>query len=247
MKAMILAAGLGTRLRPLTNDRPKALVSLGEYTLLEFAMRRLAQAGIRDFVINVHHFGEQIIEFCQQSRFAEFTIQISDERSQLLDTGGGMLAAATWLKDSDPFLVYNADILSDLDLLAMRDAHLKAGAIATLAVRNRSTSRYLRFTPSGKLCGWENRKTGAVRWCGEPQEDFQALAFSGIHWISPRIFDYFPRNQSVFSIIDVYLSLCDKEWVQGFDHSSGRWEDAGKLDSLERATLLAPEIPIYAR
>ncbi|MEO1713494.1 MAG: sugar phosphate nucleotidyltransferase, partial [Bacteroidota bacterium] len=138
MKAMILAAGLGTRLRPLTNDRPKALVSVGEYTLLEFAMRRLAQAGIRDFVINVHHFGDQIIEFCQQDRFSEFSIQISDERSQLLDTGGGILAASSWLYDSDPFLVYNADILSDLDLLAMRNAHVKAGAIATLAVRERS-------------------------------------------------------------------------------------------------------------
>ncbi|MEM1220606.1 MAG: nucleotidyltransferase family protein [Bacteroidota bacterium] len=247
MKAMILAAGLGTRLRPLTNDRPKALVSLGKYTLLEFAMRRLAQVGIRDFTINVHHFGDQIIKFCQQDRFEEFSIQISDERDELLDTGGGILAASSWLHDSDPFLVYNADILSDLDLIAMRDAHLKAGAIATLAVRDRSTSRYLRFTPAGKLCGWENRRTGAIRWCGEPKEDFKALAFSGIHWISPRIFDYFPSNQSVFSIIDVYLSLCDQEWVQGFDHSSGRWEDAGKLDSLERAKRLAPQIPIYAK
>lgn len=245
MKAMILAAGLGTRLRPLTNDRPKALVSLGPYTLLEFAMRRLAHFGIRSFVINVHHFGEQIIQFCQQPQFEAFNIQISDERQLLLDTGGGILAAKPWLQESDPFLVYNADILTDLDLLAMRETHLQSGAIATMAVRKRATSRYLRFTEHGRLCGWENRKTGAERWCGDPVANYTPLAFSGIHWLSPNVFSYFPQGQSVFSIIDVYLSMCGPEWVQGFDHSDDHWEDAGKLDSLERAKSLVPKIPIY--
>ena len=237
MKAMIFAAGLGTRLRPLTNDRPKALVEVGGYPLLEIAVRRLIAFGYQEIVVNVHHFAGLIEDFLQNNNNFGVTIHISDERDQLLDTGGGLKKAAQWLKGEEPFLVHNADILTSLDLNELRRVHKRSNALATLAVRNRQTSRYLMFDKEGLLSGWQNVKTGAQK-ISRSVTPLEPLAFSGIHLIEPRIFDYMPEKE-VFSIIDVYLEAARDASIVGFRHDSTEWLDVGKPDALAPAAKLA--------
>ncbi len=237
MKAMIFAAGLGTRLRPLTNDRPKALVEVGGYPLLEIALRRLLAFGYEEVVVNVHHFADQIEDFLQRNNNFGAVIHISDERKQLLDTGGGLRKAAKWLQGGDSFLVHNADILTDLDLHALRRAHDASGALATLAVRDRKTSRYLLFDEEGLLSGWKNANTGAEK-ISRAVPSTTALAFSGIQYLHPRLFDYMPE-QEAFSIIDVYLNAARSAKIAGFRHEHSQWLDVGKPDALEPAAELA--------
>ena len=160
MKAMIFAAGLGTRLYPLTSDRPKALVEVAGRTLLQRAIERVRDAGYNDLVINIHHFGDQIISYLEANDNFGTAITISDEREGLLDTGGGILKAADWLNGEEPFLVYNVDVLSNIDLSLFRKYHLERGGVATLVVRDRSTARYLAFDESMQLSGWKNIQTG---------------------------------------------------------------------------------------
>jgi NDP-sugar pyrophosphorylase family protein len=243
MKAMILAAGLGTRLRPLTNDKPKALVEVGGMTLLEFAIRRLKQAGVRSMIINIHHFGQSIIDFLEAREYFGIDISISDERALLLDTGGALKKAASFFKDGAPFFLYNTDVITDLDLQQLYQAHLQSAPLATLALRKRSTSRYLLFDSRMKLQGWTNKKDGSFRWCKGVVEDTQEYAFSGIHVIDPRIFQRFP-SASVFSIIDVYLSACRSGSILGFPHNDSAWIDAGKLDSLPEVEQLMARISL---
>ena len=157
---MIFAAGLGTRLYPYTADRPKALVEVAGKTLLQRAIEKVSSAGYNDLVINVHHFGDQIIRFLKVNQNFWLNITISDERDQLLDTGGGILKAAPWLKGDQTFLVYNVDVLSNLDLNLFLQYHHKRGGLATLAVRDRKTARYLVFDELMQLTGWRNIKTG---------------------------------------------------------------------------------------
>jgi NDP-sugar pyrophosphorylase family protein len=257
MKAMLFAAGLGTRLRPLTNDRPKALVEVNGVTLLEIAIRRLIGAGCREIIVNVHHFAEQIIDFIEKN--GEFGIQIavSDEREQLLDTGGGLKKAAWFFDDGQPFLVCNADVLTDMDLAHFYQKHLESHAIATLAVRRRTTSRYFLFDEKMRLCGWQNAKTGEERIVGSPQlavaplqsfnpsipqflnpsipQSLNPLAFSGIHAISPALFNWMPAAEGPFSIIDVYLEAAQTGLILGLDHSADEWLDVGKPEALETA------------
>ncbi|RMG16441.1 MAG: nucleotidyltransferase family protein, partial [Bacteroidetes bacterium] len=186
MKAMIFAAGLGTRLRPLTHHRPKALVEVGGKCLLEIVIRRLLAHGFEEIVVNVHHFAGQVEAFLAQHAGFGARIAISDERSLLLDTGGGLRQAA-WFFDEQPFLVHNVDVLSDIDLTAMYQAHLQSGALATLACRRRQSSRYLLFDEQNHLCGWKNVKSGEVRMSRQVKS-CHPLAFSGIHVIDPNIF-----------------------------------------------------------
>lgn len=236
MKAMIFAAGLGTRLRPLTNDRPKALVKVGGYPLLEIALRRLLAFGYDEIVVNVHHFAGQIEAFLQKNKNFGATVYISDERSQLLDTGGGLKRAAQWLKGGASFLVHNADVLTDLDLHAFQRAHEASGALATLAVRDRQTSRYLLFDEAGLLSGWKNAKTGEEK-ISRQMPAATALAFSGVQCIHPRLFDYMPEAE-VFSVIDVYLEAARTAKVAGFRHDASQWLDVGTPDALEPAAAL---------
>lgn len=230
---MIFAAGLGTRLRPLTNEIPKALVPVEGVPLLEIAIKRIAAVGIREIVINVHHFAEKIIEFIQQHDQFGLQIHISDERSQILETGGGLLKAAPLLKDA-PFLVMNADILTNLDLEKMITAHQQSEAIATLAIRQRKTSRYLLFDEKDQLTGWKNIKTGEQR-ISRLSEIQRPFAFSGIHVISPTIFRLMPTSLSKFSIIDTYLEAAKTQQIKGYPHDKDLWLDVGKPDQLAKA------------
>lgn len=233
MRAMIFAAGLGTRLRPITDALPKALVPIKGHPLLEIAILRLKAAGCRDIIVNIHHFGQQIIDFLQRNDHFGINIQVSDERDLLLDTGGGLKKAAWFLRD-EPFLLTNADAITNLDLHKFYQTHLKNDALATLAVRQRESSRYFLFNPTGQLCGWRNEKTGETR-LSRAEDSLQHLCFSGIHAISPRIFDFFPEDQSVFSIIDTYLSTSATERILAYPHDADIWMDVGKIPQLEQA------------
>jgi len=233
MKAMIFAARLGTRLRPLTDERPKALVEINGVPLLEIAIRRLQEAGVQEMVINIHHFGEQIEAFLHRNTFPGLRIALSDERDLLLDTGGALKKAAWFFDDGKPFLVYNADILTTLDLKALYAAQFASGAIATLAVRERSSSRAFLFDAEGRLSGWRNSATGAERICRQASP-LQALAFSGIHVIDPRLFGYLP-DKEVFSIVDVYLDVASAEPILAYRHEADLWLDVGKPEQLAQA------------
>lgn len=230
---MIFAAGLGTRLRPLTDHCPKALMNINGIPLLEIAMVRLQAAGVSDIIINIHHLGEQILDYLASRPHTGLNIAISDERDLLLDTGGGLKKAAWFFDDAQPFIVYNADVLTTLPLEAMVEAHRSSGALATLAVRNRTSSRLLLFNPEGILCGWQNTGTGQTR-ISRKAPSYQALAFSGIHVIDPAIFNYFPEG-AIFSIIEVYLSLSARESIRAYQHDGDIWLDVGKPDQLAKA------------
>ncbi len=241
MNAMIFAAGLGTRLRPLTNDRPKALVEVNGMPLLEIALRRLHRFGYTQVVVNVHHFAKLMIDFLQKVDLPGLQIHISEEQDALLDTGGGLKQAKPWL-DQAPFLICNVDILNDLDLRAVYAQHLHANALATLLVRQRTTSRYLLFDESQQLCGWRNVKTGAEKWSRKSTTTDEA-AFSGIHVVNPQIFDYMP-DENIFSIIDVYLEAARYERIIGLNHDDSLWLDVGKPHTLQQAGELLKQIPL---
>lgn len=236
MRVMIFAAGLGTRLKPLTDTMPKALVPVGGRPLLDILLAKLQQAGATEVVINIHHFAEQIREHIRLNAPHGMAIRFSDESEKLLNTGGGIKYAAPLFADSDvPFLVHNVDILSNVDLQSFyRQGQNHA---ATLLVSNRVTQRYLLFDETNRLVGWTNIKTGEVR-SPYPHLDPQQCrhyAFSGVHTFSPHLFRYFDRWPDSFSIIDFYLSVCAEEPIYGCFSSDLRLMDVGKLDSLAQA------------
>lgn len=242
MKAMILAAGLGTRLRPLTNDRPKALVELAGRTLLEITLARLRSVGVTQFIVNTHHFPGLIEEFLSTRSYPGLNIEISPE-STLLDTGGG-LKNASWFflrHESDtgpetdkPFIVHNVDVLSTIDLAAMLRFHVENGALATLAMQDRPTSRYLLFDEDSHLCGLRAGFTGPPELV-RPAATVQALAFSGIHIISPRIFSHLTET-GAFSIIDAYLRLAaEGQIIAAFPAADAYWRDLGRPENIDQA------------
>ncbi len=206
MKAMILAAGLGTRLRPLTDDRPKALVEVAGHTLLEITLSRLRGAGIREVIVNVHHFGDMVVDYLRKHDNFGMRIEISREEV-LLDTGGGLKKAAWFFLgsgDSEPFLLHNVDVISTIDLQRMVAFHRENQALATLAVQERETSRYLLFDEQGRLCG--RRTRGKEPEILRSSNQVRALAFSGVHVISPRFLSMMTED-GVFSIINTYLRV----------------------------------------
>lgn len=241
MKAMIFAAGLGTRLRPLTNDRPKALVEIGGKTMLERVIHRLAEAGFDDITINIHHFGQKIIDFLNENDNFGLNLHISDERDMVLETGGGILKARPFLDGDEPFLVHNADILTDLDLHTMYQSHVDSGAMATVLVKNRKTSRYFVFDDEYRLQGWVNKSTGETR----PEhftykKDMHELAFGGIHVISPSIFEelerYSKAHQAKFSTTPFYVDECHNHLIKGYvQETPYTWLDVGKPETLKEA------------
>lgn len=230
MKAMIFAAGLGTRLQPITTSIPKALVKVRGKALLEHAIEKLKLSGIDEIIINVHHFPDQIIAFINSKSFG-IPIQISDERNLLLNTGGGLKKAATFF-DKNAFLVYNVDIISDIDLSEPINVHLKNKAVATLVVRDRDTKRYLLFDENNILCGWKNIETGEQIIVNENKE-MTPLAFSGIHIIDPLIFDLMPDDEC-FSMIDLYLEIAKFHTIKAFNDKNSNWMDVGKIEQLEQ-------------
>lgn len=238
MKALIFAAGLGTRLRPLTDHIPKALVPVAGIPMLERVILRLKEAGAEEITVNVHHLGEQIIEFLQARQFG-VTLHVSDERGMLLDTGGGILKARPWLDGSGPFLVHNADILSDIDLAALYRHHLESGADATLLVSRRETSRYLLLDKSLRLQGWINKSTGEIKPEGTTRQEgvLDEWAFGGIHVLSPTLFGYMEQGgwAGKFPVIPFYLSICRKARIEGYPLQGRHWFDIGKPETLALA------------
>src|SRR2546427_260321 len=236
MKAMILAAGLGTRLRPLSDDRPKALVEIAGRTLLEITISRLRASGIREVIINVHHFADMILEYLRTNDNFGMRIEVSREEA-LLDTGGALKKAAYFfLEDSnrleEPFILHNVDVISTIDLRRMAQFHTQNQALATLAVQNRETARYLLFDEQLKLCG---RRRGQETEFVRSSNQVQALAFSGIHVISPRLFAMF-IVEGIFSIITSYLRLAAQgENILAFRADEYYWRDLGRPDDVMRA------------
>lgn len=230
--AMVFAAGMGTRLKPLTDTMPKALIEVGGKPLLEHVLLKLCNAGFNRVVINVHHFSEQIIAYLNEHSF-DMDILISDESRELLETGGGIKFAEHLIGHDAPFLVHNVDILSNLDFEKFYLSHRK-NSLATLLVSNRTTCRYLLFDHGMRLVGWTNVDTGEVK---SPYKNLnvnacQKLAFAGIHVISPRVFELMNLWHGKFSIIDFYLSVADKEPIYGFNDTHLELIDVGKLDTL---------------
>ena len=240
MKAMILAAGLGTRLRPLTNNRPKALVDVGGRTMLELTLSRLRAFGIRDVIINVHYFADMIVEYLKKNDNFGMRIEISRE-DVLLDTGGGLKKAAYFFLEDPrdvetPFVLHNVDVISTIDLQRMMQFHIENRALATLAVQDRETSRYLLFDERQQLCGRRSGPDQKDELVGS-EKPAQALAFSGIHVISPRIFELMLEN-GIFSIITAYLRLAGQgEKILSFRADGYYWRDMGRPDDVRQAAL----------
>lgn len=239
--AMIFAAGLGTRLGSHTTHCPKALVPVLNRPLLEWNILNIKNFGFDKIVINVHHFSEQVIDFLAENQNFGVEIHISDERELLLETGGGLKNAASLLTGDAPFLVHNVDILSNLDLNELYQAHIEANALSTLAVSTRNTSRYLLFDQKNRLTGWENVRTGEIREARPCKHPLQ-FAFSGIHIIDPRIFPLI-TEAGKFSIIDVYLRLAQNHEIKAFEHDSSQWVDVGKPENISVAENLVHRNP----
>lgn len=237
MKAMIFAAGLGTRLLNETFDKPKALVQIGGKTLLQHVIEKLKNEGIEEIVINVHHFSELVIKFISENDFG-IPVNISDETGELLDTGGGLKKAAPFFEGNSPVIIYNVDILSNLNLQLLINEHLKSGAIATLVVRNRETQRYFKFDTDKRLVGWLNKKTGETKISTPLNfENSVEMAFSGIHIIQPELFKLMP-NKSKFSITGFYLELAKTQLIKGYFDNSELWMDVGKPEQLAEVRKL---------
>jgi NDP-sugar pyrophosphorylase family protein len=228
MKAMILAAGYGTRLKPLTDTKPKALIEIKGIPLIEIIIKRLIKFGYTDIIINLHHLAEQVVQFFEQKRNFGINIEFSDESSELLDTGGGILKAKWFFNDNQPFLVYNVDVVSDINLDHLLEYHLKSKALATLAVRDRQTYRKLLFDSENQLCQWINTLTMEEKISREPGVGAGLFAYSGIQILNPQIFKHITES-GAFSIIDLYLRLAKEHIIKGFVHNSGYWFDLGKI------------------
>lgn len=230
MRAMILAAGLGTRLRPFTNTKPKALIEIGGFTMLELSIMYLKKYGFTEVIINIHHFADQIIDYINRNDQFGINISFSDERSQLLDTGGAIVHASSFFKGSEPFLVMGVDVLTDLDLEKFIRYHLEQKPLVTMAVKDRETSRSLMFDKNMHLKGWRDNRSGESR--GAKIQDSQfALGFSVIQIIQPEIFSLI-KEKGVFSLMDLYLRLMGSHKIIGFDHSGDIWLEFGRMDRI---------------
>lgn len=238
MKAMIFSAGLGTRFKPWTDKHPKALAVVNGKSLLQRNVEYLQQYGITDMVVNVHHFADQIVEAIEKANGWGSNIIISDERDEVLETGGGLLKAKEHLQGGT-FLTINVDILTDTNLKAFLSFHQQEGADISLAVSHRPTSRYLLFNEYNRLCGWRNTKPALLERIAVQADDYIQKAYSGIAIFSPVVFDAITQRGK-FSLIDVYLSMAPQYKIAGFDHTENKVIDVGKPESVAIAESLFP-------
>jgi len=228
-KAIILAAGLGTRLKPLTDHKPKALLEWEGRTLLEQVIGKLKSSGFTSIIINVHHYAEMIMDYVKQNDRFGIEIEFSHEKDELLDTGGGIANASRFFGE-DPFLVYNVDVLSNIDLRDMYEDHLRSGAIATMAVKERVTTRSLLMDEGASLKGWRDNRTGETILPGTSAEGLVPIAFSAIHIMDPGVFELFP-TEKCFPLMPFYLELARTHPVHLYRHDRDSWADMGKLES----------------
>lgn len=237
MKALIFAAGFGTRLKPVTDSIPKALVPINGKPLLEYVILKMKDAGINEIIINVHHFPDQIVEFLRRKNNFNLHIEISDERDLLLDTGGGIKKAAHFFNDDKPFLIHNVDILSNVDLNEIYQQHLlDPDRLVSLVVSYRDTFRYLLFDEKNRLKGWVNTKTGKTKPMDKMDfSGYHKYAFAGIQVVSPAIFDLMKDTKNVFPIMDFYLQHCSKAKIVGYIPDKLRILDAGTIGALKKA------------
>lgn len=229
IKAMIFAAGIGSRLKPITDFKPKALVEFNGRPLLEYAILKLKYYGVKQIIINVHHFADQIIKYVETHDFG-IEISISDESSKLLNTGGGLINVKDFFDSSEPFIVYNVDIISDINLQDFYDFHINHNAMVSLAVCERLTQRYLLFD-NFQLCGWENRDSDE-RKIIHKRNSYNPFAFSGIQFINPTLFNYVTLK-GAFSIMDLYLELAREHKIIAYNHTNDFWLDVGKFSQLQ--------------
>ena len=258
MKAMIFAAGLGTRLKPLTDNMPKALVPLAGKTLLQWQIERLKAAGITDLVVNVHHFPDMIINYLRENNNFGCRIAVSDERDMLLETGGGLRKAKSLLLEvgsresgnsNEPILICNVDILSNIDLPTLLNAY-NPDEMGVVVVSERDTQRYLLFDETNRLCGWTNIATGEIRpasLASSPNSFIASrLAFSGMQVFNPRIFEYMDdlarQKGDKFSLIDLYLHITEKEILRAYIPENYRMMDVGKIAQLSEAEAFAASL-----
>ncbi len=242
-QALIFAAGVGSRLKPLTDNIPKALVEIAGKTMLERVIGNLKDQGIKRIVINVHHFHQKIRSYLLDNANFGVVIDFSDESEMLLDTGGGLKKAAYLFNPSKPILLHNVDVLSGLDIQKMFDVHIKNNALATLFVQKRTSSRYLLFDKKMQLSGWFNKKTGE-EIIVFADADSERLAFNGIHIVDPEVFKKI-SEQGKFSIVPVYLRLASKHKIIGFRDDDVPYLDIGKPENMAQAEKITPMLPPF--
>jgi len=233
---MIFSAGLGTRFKPWTDLHPKALALVNGKSLLQRNIEYLQQYGIREVVVNVHHFADQVIEAVQQNKGWGSHILISDERNELLETGGGLLKAKNLLQDGEPFVTLNADFLTDLNIDDLVSFHKNKKALISFGISDRKTSRYFLFDGDNRLCGWRNVNTGEER-IAIPKDHLKQMAYSCVVVFQPEIFELIPQRGK-FSLVDTYLSLAADHPVYGYDHSGDKLVDVGRPESVAIAEKL---------
>jgi N-acetyl-alpha-D-muramate 1-phosphate uridylyltransferase len=242
MKAMILAAGKGTRMGKITDSLPKVLLDINGKSLLRIAVEKCTAAGFEDIIVNIHHFADMVEEEIANLNRMGFRITVSDEREMLLETGGGLYKAKDFF-DKKPFLLYNADIVTDFPIANLLSMHYEKKSFATLAVRNREGKRYLLVNRDGLLRGWCNISTGERIVAGEEDEELEKIAFSSIHIINPDIFNY--MNEGVYTMTALYLQLISDKKIHTLLHNDGYWFNVGTPEILEEArALLTPHSPL---
>jgi|FLOH01.1.fsa_nt_gi N-acetyl-alpha-D-muramate 1-phosphate uridylyltransferase len=231
MKAIILAAGLGTRLKKITQDMPKALVEVNGKTMLEIAILNLKNQGFNHFLINIHHEGKSIIDFLASKNNFGVNIIISDEREQLLDTGGAILKAKEFIAGNEPVLVHNVDVISDVNISKLFNYHKNNNAVATLCVRKRETQRFLLFNNSNNLIGWTNLRNKEFKWVNKSYSEYYSYAFSGIYVISPKFVDLI-KQTGKFSIIDSWLEIANTNIINAYVDTANQWHDLGTIEKI---------------
>lgn len=236
MKAMIFSAGLGTRFKPWTDSHPKALALVNGKPLLQHNIEYLQRYGIRDVVVNVHHFADQVIDAVQKNKGWGSNIMISDEREEILETGGGLLKAKDLLQGEEPFITLNADFLTDLNIADLIAFHKNKKALISFGITNRKTSRYFLFDENDRLCGWRNIKTGEEK-IAVAKDNLKEMAYSCVVIFQPEIFELIPQRGK-FSLVDTYLSLAADHPIYGYDHSGDKLVDVGKPESVAIAEKL---------
>ncbi|MBL7113662.1 MAG: NTP transferase domain-containing protein [Bacteroidales bacterium] len=234
MKAMILAAGLATRLKPLTDHIPKALVRFNTVPLLHRVVNNIFDAGIEAIVVNVHHFPDQVINFLQEQKYYGGRVVISDEKEQLMDTGGAIIHAAWFLNDGNPFLVHNVDVYTNLNIKKLIDYHLKGNGLATIAVKDRPTSRSLLFDDQLQLIGWKHNETGEEIHLKDKQQVAYAYGNSCVQVIQPEFFKLV-NLEGPFSLTESYLDLARDHTIRGFEHNDDYWFDLGRYENFNNA------------